>query len=517
MSNSISSHHNLSSEPFRAPFGSADVGPEEEPAPFDAHSSNSDTQASDSAAKEFGYPPEALQDLEQGPPSRRESVILRVQSRLPFFHDLLASKRSKLFFDFGLRYLIMAVLTLGVFSIYWGSLYKRSEYYKNLRMLVVIEDDHVNGIDPIIGNTMREVLLTEQAAFYGQWHIYNSSVFGEMAAKHNNSIEAEIHRQIHHQEFWTSIYVKPNASYNLFAAIRDGASYNVTNSSVLSIYETGRDFLNMNAYVRPNMQIIERMFLAQLSNVSSYLVSQLPNKTVLENPASIRLVASPLNFEYLDRIPFTDAVITAPSQVGLIYQIILAFFSFNFFMEVNTSVGQFKLKHTHNIAYRIISSAITFFVLSLFYSLVTLAMQVDFTKAFGRSGFLVYWMTTFMTIWIVGQINEIVAMLLVLVFPPLLGFWILFWVFINIAPTFTPIALLAKFYRYGYAMPIHASYEISKVIFFNTYKGALGRNYAILIIWLVISLAATPPTILFFNRTMANRAKRAAQKAAEKS
>ncbi|KAK7679140.1 hypothetical protein QCA50_017902 [Cerrena zonata] len=111
--------------------------------------------------------------------------------------------------------------------------------------------------------------------------------------------------------------------------------------------------------------------------------------------------------------------------------------------------------------------------------------------------------------WAVGAMNEIMGMLLILVYPPLLGFWMLFWVIINISPTFTPLALSPKFFRYGYALPIHNSYEITKVIFFNTYKGQLGRNYGILVAWVVIETIALVPTVILFGKTMGKRAAQA--------
>lgn len=83
------------------------------------------------------------------------------------------------------------------------------------------------------------------------------------------------------------------------------------------------------------------------------------------------------------------------------------------------------------------------------FGLVTLAFQVDFAVTFGKSGFLVYWMVTFLTMWSVGLANELAAMLILTIYPPMVGFWLIFWVIINITPTFTPIALLPEFYRYG--------------------------------------------------------------------
>lgn len=63
----------------------------------------------------------------------------------------------------------------------------------------------------------------------------------------------------------------------------------------------------------------------------------------------------------------------------------------------------------------------------------------------------------------------------------------IFNIVINISPTFAPLVLSPGFYRYGYAMPMFNAYEALRVVFFNTWKGTLGRNYGILAAWIVVT------------------------------
>lgn len=440
--------------------------------------------------------------------NRHPSRLQRIQSKLSFFNLKLGDERKQLSFRFLKTYLIMAVFILGIFSIYWGSMYGRDGRLKNLRMLVVIEDlSPVDGVQPVIGNAVRELLQTDAAKHYGNWVIWDAAKFRGLAAAHNNTVFEEVRRQIHHQRYWLSIYVPQNASYGLYNAIVTGdTNYNILENTVISYYETGREFLSMNSYVTPGVQAIQGMFLSQQRNIVSELLSSANSTDLLTNPSSIAVLLTSLEWKFEDGIPFTDPVLVAPSQVGLIYQIIITFFAFNMFLEVHMGVAKLGVKKTHLYLYRTLSTILNFFVMSFFFCLVSLAFQVDFSKAFGYSGFLVYWMTNFLTMWAVGALNEAMGMLLVMFFPPLMGFWLLFWVIINISPTFAPIALCAKFYRYGYAMPIHCSFEIIKVIFFDTYKGALGRNYGILVGWVVFSTVLMLVVFGKFGEVMGKRA-----------
>lgn len=64
--------------------------------------------------------------------------------------------------------------------------------------------------------------------------------------------------------------------------------------------------------------------------------------------------------------------------------------------------------------------------------------------------------------------------------------WMIFNIVSNISATFAPFVLMPGFYKYGYAMPMYNIYEALKVVFFDTWKGHLGRNLGVLIIWIVV-------------------------------
>lgn len=447
------------------------------------------------------------------PVTRTQTLLSRAATRLSFFSDKLKTQRNGLIWKILKIYGIMGILILSIFSIYWGSMYKREERYDNLRILVVIEDDvTINGIAPVIGDTLKAILATPTALSLGKWLIQNNTEFAAMANSHNNTMYEEVERQVHHQNYWSSIYVPKNASAGLYNAIITGdTSYNVSENTVISYYESGRDYSGMLEYVIPNVQEIETLFMRQQPNITSTLLVNEDRSQVFRDPAAWEVSATPLEWVSIDGRPFTNWVLVAPTLVGFIYMIIITFFAFNFFTDIHQSVPKLGLKVPHLMLFRIVSTVVSFLVMSLFYSLVTLAFQVDFTVTFGRSGFLVFWMTNFLTMWAVGAMNEAMGMLFIMTYPPLLGFWMLFWVLSNIAPTFAPMALSPKFFRYGYGMPIHASYEITKVIFFNTYKGAMGRNYGILIAWCAFASALLLVVYKKFGQVMGGRA--AAQRA----
>ncbi|PVH17781.1 uncharacterized protein CXQ87_000677 [Candidozyma duobushaemuli] len=474
------------------------------PKEADSSSMASGQNSNELDVNEFRGDADETNHLERSP-----SMLQKMQTRLSIFNDKLKEARKKILIKYLLIYALMAFLMLGIFSIYWGTGFEREERYHRLRMLVVIEDVNVvNDTQPVIGNSLRELLESPEARNYGGWLIQNNTEFNESADRHGNSAWEEVMRQVHHQEYWAGVYVRANASNDLKNAILSGdTSYNVSSETVRVYYETGRDMMSMNSYVTPNVQKMSSQFAANTSYITTSLMSSEDLSNVFANQNALTVASTPLQFSMEDARPWTDPVLFAPSQVGLIYLIILTFFAFNFFNDVHSTVARLGIKTAQLVLYRALSSIISFFVLSLIYSLVTLAFQVDFEKTFGRSGFLVYWMTNFLTMWAVGAMNEVMAMWCIMIYPPVLGFWMLFWVIINISPTFTPMAILPKFYRYGYGLPVHASYEITKVIFFDTYKGAMGRNYGILIAWDAFATISLIVTFKIFGQKMGGKAR----------
>ena len=77
----------------------------------------------------------------------------------------------------------------------------------------------------------------------------------------------------------------------------------------------------------------------------------------------------------------------------------------------------------------------------------------------------------------------------------------------NVAVAFGPLDLLPGFYRYGYAWPMYNAYELIRVVFFNTWKGHMGRNIGVLITWIAVGNIA----LVFISNWTTKRAKRKAR------
>ncbi|OWB85108.1 hypothetical protein B5S33_g3766 [[Candida] boidinii] len=371
--------------------------------------------------------------------------------------------------------------------------------YTNLKILVVGED-MVDGQYPLLSQALIQTGETSPLNRLLGWEYHNRSEILEWANRDGkSSVEEECIWQVHKQDYWGTIYLPNGSETNELQQIFANANTQIpiARNLVRGYYESGRDFVSMGSTVTPSLLRFDSAF-AGIAGADVYpqLINNLTDSqkdNLIQNGATI-LSDLPM-IALTDGRPVTDPVVLAPSQVGLIYIVILTFFQFMWFIHLHGEMGK-KLTTVSYIVYRIVVSQIAFLFLSLAYSCVSAAFQVTFSNTW-KGGFGVQWMFTFLTMSAVGGANENVALLAFPVLPPLMGFWLLFWVIINIAPTFSPIALCPKFFRYGYAMPIHNSYEATKVLLFDTYRGQLGRNIGILIAYIVINIAIAPLCIMF--------------------
>lgn len=436
--------------------------------------------------------------------SKSEQVqYYQLQQHVSYFSADYKNHRNKIHAKLTLLNLVTSLLTLLLLAIYWGSYYEIQDNMKELKMLVVIGDENtIDGIPSAFGNAMKEVLQRPQSKASGDWHIFKESEFKQLAEDHDNTIRGEIIRRVHHQLYWAAIYVKPNASYNYHQALVNGdTKYNASDNTVAVYYETGRDSTIIGLYVLPQIQKIEKLWFNKLPVLTARIVD-----ITIQSKAQKLVLTQPLLFTVFDGAPYSQYILNAPLQIGIIQLIMVSFFQFNFFASPHQKVAQSPVKRAHYVVHRYISSLLSFCFFSLIFGLVSLAYQADFTSTFGKSGFLVYWGITFLTMCAVGFANEIMALLIIPIYPPLLGYWLVFWVIINVAPSYNAMSLTNNFYRYGYATPMYNGYEATKVIFFDLYKGNLGRNIGILIAWIVVLSMAFPFALTRFNTLSNNRA-----------
>jgi hypothetical protein len=200
------------------------------------------------------------------------------------------------------------------------------------------------------------------------------------------------------------------------------------------------------------------------------------------------------------------------------------------FMQPSPKTNNTKLKFPQLILWRLFASFTAYFFLSLFYSFVSLAFQINFfappgsetevsspATGYGHASFVVYWMLNFVGMGALGLACENVAMI---VGQPWAALWLIFWVITNgmftmffslispicltsirlnianglvslVSTSFYNLDLAPRFYHWGYAWPLHNIVEAARTILFDTHS-RVRQNFGILLGWVFVNILFFP-------------------------
>ncbi|KAJ3777776.1 hypothetical protein FB446DRAFT_633441 [Lentinula raphanica] len=375
----------------------------------------------------------------------------------------------------------LIVAMFAIFSIYWGALWKTPDH--------PLDGWIVDFDQSTVGNVVVQALEASSASGKVTWSQVPSSNFpGGPSEVGNDVVE---------QKTWIAVVVNAKATSNLQSAVAStDSSYN--GSAAITVYgNQARSENGYNSVLSPTVQAVlistaakfAQTYATELASSSSNITNLLVNAP--------QIVTQPISFTINDLKPFDIPVATAMTYVGLIYTLILSFFIVNISLSARLMSGlETHLTTASIIRVRLCSSFITYFFLSLFYSLLSRAFQVDFSRKFGAAGFVIFWMLNWAGMLAVGLALEAMLTLLTMKGVP---FFMILLIISNVSVCFMPIEVLPRIYRYGYAFPFYNISCAVRTILFGT-KNNLGLNFGVLIAWTAISCITLPLFQWFMRR-----------------
>lgn len=419
--------------------------------------------------------------------------------------------------------LIISTFILCVLSLYWAVLYPLPHNLEALTIAVVSFDGQsapYAGTTPLVGQAMIEAIEKElKNPMSLGWMIRPASDF--------NCDEMAVRQAVYDQKFWAAIYVNNNATALLQRAVETGdSSYDPTGAAQV-VYNEARDATTVDDYILPYL------FQTQIEIVAAFgpqwTQKVLSNSSLdMATYAKVPQALSPaIGFSTFNLRPFFPYVATPAVTIGLIYLIIIAFFSFAFFLPIHMKFvipkGHPPLHFWQLIVWRYCSTVVAYLLMSLAYSLVSLAFQIPFShssqpdttvaqnaNAFGKGSFVVYWMLNFVGMNALGLACENVAMV---IGQPWTAFWLIFWVITNVSTSFYAIPTAPRFFFWGYAWPLHSIVEASRTIIFDV-KSRLGLDFGILFAWCAVNTTLFPFATMFMRwNTEKGKAKEAGKPA----
>ncbi|MCJ1312606.1 hypothetical protein MMC25_006280 [Agyrium rufum] len=440
-----------------------------------------------------------------------------------FWHPSLKKTRTAVFGLWFRTTIILSLFILTVLSLYWAVFFHVIQNTPSLIVWIVDFDAQVapyTSVKPLLGpmvTQMTEQMVAEDVPEHLGYVTVPASQF--------NYDPMQVREAVWQQDCWAAILVNANATALLQSSVETGnASYDPL-GAMQFIYEDARDQETFYDYLYPGLSKLQTEITSKFGE--QWTMQVLSNTSISRaNLQKVPQALSPaVGFSTFNLRPFIYET-TPAVTVGLIYLIIIAFFSFTFFLPVHMKYvspdeGHPPLKFAQLIIWRWISTIVAYLIMSLSYSFVSLAFQIPFTNAptshtvvgdspnaFGHGTFAVYWMINFVGMIALGLACENVAMI---IGNPWTAFWLIFWVITNVSTSFYPIELEPRFFYWGYAWPLHNIVEATRTTLYDLHS-RLGLNFGILFAWAAVNSLVFPAACWFMRWKTQKEKKKAEEK-----
>ena len=322
--------------------------------------------------------------------------------------------------------LVLMIFVLLVLSLFNGVFFHIPKNYSSLVVYVVDFDGKIppyQGGHPIVGPAIVQAIETMVKS--DKPHLG----FISMPPSNFNNDPIAVRKAVYDFEAHAAIIINANATALLQQAVGQGNTTYDPKGAAQIIYVSARDQTTIPTYVVPQLTQFEMAVTSQFG--ANWTESLMRNSSLLRaDLAAVPQAISPaIGFTTFDLRPFGPAKVTPAVSIALIYLIIIAFFSFTFFLPIHMKFlsprGHPPLHFHHLIIWRWSATTGAYFFLSLAYSFASLAFQVPFSNgpasptepavnptAYGKGTFVVYWMLNFLGMSAVGLACENVAMAL---------------------------------------------------------------------------------------------------------
>lgn len=227
------------------------------------------------------------------------------------------------------------VFIFAALSLYWAVIYNVQDRLGALTVHVVDFD----GQPPYENSNSTLVVGPAMTDLIKQIHLRPSTPtlgYQIVPPSHYDHSPMAVRKGVYDWDCWAAIIINPNATALLVEAVTKGnTSYDPT-GAVQYVIQTARQESDTYNYILPELQKLTLMFAAHfgvrwsdrlLSDVAFAPVAMALAPTAV-NPGVVPLM--------IDLRPFEPSTATPAVTIGLIYLIIVAFFSFTFFLPIHT-------------------------------------------------------------------------------------------------------------------------------------------------------------------------------------
>ncbi|QSZ28522.1 hypothetical protein DSL72_003020 [Monilinia vaccinii-corymbosi] len=375
--------------------------------------------------------------------------------------------------------LLLVITIMGTMSIYWGGDHSLQHNIPVLT-IAVIDFDHSE-----VGKYLQDMATAARAKDYA-----HSLGFVNQNGDNLYGNSDNVHAALNDQKFWVAVVVMENATNSMNHAYEVGDEAYDPESAIHVLYEEARNALVIGEVVYPRLLGFLNEFVLEFTKQKQLSLMQSTNGS--DVMALQRQVQNPVavGFTVFNMAPATPSTAEAATEIGTIYLIIVSFLSVLMFDKLSDTIMGTIPTGTYYI-YRLTILPFVYFFLSLFYLTLSCMWHIPFSIQFGRAGYPIYWILSWISMTAFGLTIENINNILGMPFTPV---FFVFWVISNVTTGFYPTEMLNDFYKWGLVWPLRHNMMGARAIIYGT-KNTLRLNFGVLIAWVVVGLILMPGTL----------------------
>lgn len=287
---------------------------------------------------------------QQGSGSQDEEQQQQTPAPVGYWDPSLKAVRHEAWMKWTITTGFLMAFILGCLSIYWGVFTHAEANLTSLHVFVADFDGQVapydsSGEAPIVGPAIQR--LANQMV---QSSKPSLGYLPRNAADFNND-PIQVRQEIYDFKAWAAIIINPNATSMLYSALRNGnTSYDPLGACQL-VYVQARDNTNWNSFIYPQIAPFMTEATTMVGEMWAQMVMQnaTSDQSLLRNAANVPQALSPaIGFSQYNLRPFYPYTTIPAVSVGLIYLIIVSFFSFSFYLPIHFKVHELSLGTHHD-------------------------------------------------------------------------------------------------------------------------------------------------------------------------
>ncbi|KAL2850284.1 hypothetical protein BJY01DRAFT_233343 [Aspergillus pseudoustus] len=335
--------------------------------------------------------------------------------------------------------IILTLLFLALFSYIFGSLYQLNGHFHNLNVAFV---DYDGGV---VGEAVRQAYDGLRADTFFTLSEQSPSEYSQPQGLRSAVCDID---------YWGALYISAGASDRLAAALSDAnsaSSYN--NSDVLTwIWNQARYPTTIDSLTAQVRTLVDAARVSYVQINGTGAVQSLDTSS----PAAVAAYSNPWQLAQINIQPTAQGSRLIYNTLVIILILIQEFF---FLATVNGLYVQFglfgRIRPLRMIFFR--------FLISALYTLAGSICAIGAVWAF-RSDWSVngnQWALSWITMWLFAHLNFLTLDVVAVWLPqPYVPMALISWVVLNVASILVPFELSPAFYKWGYALPAHAVYNI---------------------------------------------------------